>query len=217
MKKQNKKEKEKEKEKALDYKQSHKLTMARYDYTPVEMRIFLSIIYLTDRYAHNGTYKDMIGEIEKGDYQQMVMKLPVKMLLGNEFEDGAVSRNHKCVRDPLRSFSQKPIAFYSEDMEEWRDTYPFVMTEISRCKEFVLVFVSQQMWRFLQGITGKYSTSVKDDISMPHSKSIVRLYNVEDGQMNPVTIKVETLKKALQDAKYNNREELLDFVFGSTK
>ena len=205
------------KEKALDYKQSHKLTMARYDYTPVEMRIFLSIIYLTDRYAHNGTYKDMIGEIEKGDYQQMVMKLPIKMLLGNEFEGGAVSRDYQRVRDALRSFSQKPIAFYSEDMEEWRDTYPFVMTEISRCKEFVLVFVSQQMWHFLQGITGKYSTSVKDNISMVHSKSIVRLYNVEDGRMNLVTIKVETLKKALQDAKYNNREELLNFVFGSTK
>ena len=204
--------------KELDYKQSHKLTMARYDYTPVEMRIFLSIIYLTDRYAHNGTYKDIIGEIEKGDYQQMVMKLPIKMLLGNEFEDGAVSRNHKCVRDALRSFSQKPIAFYDDELEEWRDTYPFVMTEGAKSKGYISAHISPQMWKFLQGITGKYSMLNVGNMMVMRSKYTIRMHQIVEGLMRPITFKVETLKEMFMlEDKYKNTNHFFEKVLETSR
>ncbi|MBQ7826721.1 MAG: hypothetical protein IJ386_00465, partial [Clostridia bacterium] len=57
----------------LEFKQYYDITMARYSYTMIEMRIFLCLLYLSNRYTELGENKDSIGEIYDGEYGQKII------------------------------------------------------------------------------------------------------------------------------------------------
>ena len=59
----------------LEFKQYYDITMARYSYTMIEMRIFLCLLYLSNRYTELGENKDSIGEIYDGEYGQKIISI----------------------------------------------------------------------------------------------------------------------------------------------
>ena len=204
-------------EKEVSYKHPFDITSARYDYTLIESRILISMLYLSDKYQEIGPCSDQFGEIYDGEYGQKILKLPISLLLGNDFKEGDPSKNYKHASEALMSFSKKPISFFV-DYDEWRDVMPFVLIEKKSGKNYLTAVIAPQTWKFITGLSSRYTCIRIDNMLMMKSKYTMRMHQIVEGLIKPVTYKVETLKQMFKlENKYKHNDQFFKKVLDISK
>ena len=199
-------------EKDITYKHPFDITSARYDYTLTESRILITMLYLSDKYQELGPCADRFGEIYDGEYGQKILKLPISMLLGNEFKEGNPSQNYEHASKALMSFSKKPISFFV-NYEEWREMLPFVLIEKRAGNSHLTAIIAPQTWKFITGLSNRFTCIRIDNMLMMKSKYTMRMHQLVEGMIRPVTYKVETLKQMFKlEKKYSLNKDFFKYV-----
>lgn len=201
------------------YKHGRKLTMARYDYTLIEMRIMMSLIYLMDQQHTLKTdeYSDHIGYIADSEYQQKTVRFPIKTILGDDYKPGKKSDNYALARKSMQSLSKKPISFYTSD-DCWKDYYPFVMVEKKAGESSLTAVIAPQVWKLLRNISGGYTLLKIDNMMLMKSKYTIRMHQIIEGMKRPLTFRIKTMKEMFKaENKYKKNNDFITNVLDKSK
>lgn len=180
-------------EQELTFKQPFEFVNARHNLTLIESRILMTMLYLSDKYMSVGASADQYGEIYDGEYNQKILKLPIPLLLGNEFSE-TKSKNYDIIFNAMASFNRKQISIYVSD-DEWRTLPPFTLIEKKAGEGFITATIAPQTWKLISFMSSRFTCMRIDNILLMKSKYTIRMHQIVESLVRPVTYKIETLKK----------------------
>lgn len=198
-------------EKELTYKHPFSITNARYDFTLIESRILVIMLYLADKYMTIGPSADKYGEIYDGEYGSKVLKLPIPTILGDEYGQNQ-SRNYQYVREAMESFNQKQISIYVSN-DQWRTMPPFALIEKKAGEGHVTATIAAQTWKLISALSTRFTCIRIDNMLLMKSKYTIRMHQLVESLAKPVTYKIDTLKKMFKlEDKYKENNDFFKYV-----
>lgn len=203
--------------KELAFRQNAKIAQARHDFTLTENKILMTLLYLADKYTASGEFSSEYGSISNTEGGKIIT-LPIKTILGNDFKPDDPSKNYKHIISAMESFSHKHISFRNDETEEWKAMPPFALIQKKAGSGDITVLIIDSVWRFITGIAGGYTSLRIDNILFMKSKYTVRMHQIVEGMIRPMTYKIETLKEMFMlEEKYSKTSHFLKKVLDVAK
>ena len=204
--------------KELAFRQNAKIAQARHDFTLTENKILMTLLYLADKYTASGEFSSEYGSISNTEGGKIIT-LPIKTILGNDFKPDDPSKNYKHIISAMESFSHKHISFRNDETKEWKTIEPLTsLIPREPASGYVAAFVVEPVWEFITDMTDEYTSLRLDNILFMKSKYTVRMHQIVEGMIRPMTYKIETLKEMFMlEQKYTKNHDFLKYVLDVAK
>lgn len=200
------------------YSQYHDFTMARYDYSLMEMRLLLDILFLTDKYIKGGnTFTLDMGSIYKeGD--DIKMRIPYEVILANTGDAGkGGSKNNLAAKEAMDSFGKKTISFYDSD-DQWREVFLFQEMEKKAGEAAITVTLTPKSLEVFKKLSNHYTTVDMKNMMKMRSKYTIRMHQINEGLIRPITFKISTLREMFMlEGKYKNNNDFIRKVLDTAQ